>query len=390
MGRGLPLLAVAAAVIAAATSSTTRSQAAEPAAPECVGRTLSELAWSRNGRWLAFNRPVAPRAFALTLVDFRTGRFRTLRTSDKDFGISWSPAGTTLLAASGQAIYAGSPTRKMRLVAPGCFGAWSPKARRMAFATGGWVVTSNVDGRAKKRIVRADGVQSWSADGRRLALLRRVPADCRPSATRALRLFVYRFDGRVLTKVTGDHRVVGDRPRYRGDQSRSSFSPNSRSLVYSEDTPCAPGWRVVDAPPETFLVGRAAPLGPGLPTWAPSSRLLALDGLRIPSARVVTLTGEVLRWFPGRRVAWSPDSTRIVFNRHVADSTSGSRAGLFVAVVRGGEPAREIARDAEHPAWSPDGATIAFLRTTASPFPCRHELFIVSAAGGEPRRLVGC
>lgn len=379
-------------IAVAAGAPTVTSRAAEPVAPECVGRTLSPLAWSRNGRWLAFDRPVGRKAFALTLVDFRSGRFRTVRTSDEGFGVSWSPVGATLLAVSGREIYAGAPTGRLRLIAGGCFGAWSPRGKRIAFATGGWISTSNPDGRAKKRLVRAAGVQSWSPDGRRLAVVGYVPANCRPSATRKLRVAVYRFHRRVHRRLTGDRRPFFGVAAYRGDQGASGFSSDGRWLAYAEASPCAEGRAVFDREPETFVAGRADRIGFGVPIWAPSVPLMLLHPIVFGrTSTVATPAGaELMHIVFGGDFAWSPDSTRIAYTRAVGDPMAGERRDVYVVLVKAGERPRELVQGGDDPAWSPDGSKIAFVRTTASPFPCRYELFVVSAKGGQPRRLVGC
>jgi hypothetical protein len=392
MGRGLPLVGIAVAVAVAASVPAVRSGAAEPVAPACVGQTLRPVAWSRDGRWLAFNRPVGPEAFALTLVDVRTGRFRTARTSDEEFGISWSPAGATLAATSGREIYAGAPRGRLRLIAEGCFGAWSPGGKRIAFARGGWIITSNPDGRAKKRLLRAAGVQSWSPDGRRLAVVRYVPVNCRPYATRKLRVAVFRFHRRVLRRLTGDRRPFFGVAAFRGDQGTSGFSSDGRWLAYAEESPCAEGRAVFDHEPETFVAGRSDRIGFGVPIWAPSVPLVLLHPIVFGrTSTVATPAGaELMHVAFGGDFAWSPDSTRIAYTQQVRDPIAGEPRDVYVVLVRAGERPRKLAEGGDDPAWSPGGSHIAFLRTTTRPLPCRHELFVVSSAGGQPRRLVGC
>jgi Tol biopolymer transport system component len=390
MRRGLLFVAIAASVPVALAA--VRSGAAEPVVRDCVGRDLSPLAWSGDGRWLAFSRRVGSKAFVLTLVDLKTGRFRALGRSEEAFGISWSPVGATLLAASAREIYAGRPTGRLRLVAGGCFGAWSPKGKRIAFATGGWVITSNPDGGTKKRIVRADGVQSWSPDGRRLALVHSVPVECRPTATSNLRVSVYRFRGLALRRLTGDRRPFPGVARYRGDQWAASWSSDGRWLAYAEAPPCAEGYGQFDEEPETFLAGRRERVGVGVPTWAPSRPLLLLGKLFFGATRTVVTPGgrQLMYILLGRDFAWSADSTRIAFARGVRESASRLRDDVHVVVIGAGEQPKEIARSGRSPAWSPDGSRVAFVRTTENPFPCRDELHVVPSGGGEPRRLVGC
>jgi hypothetical protein len=380
MRRGLPLLAIAAAI--AVVGPSVKSRAAEPVVPDCVGRAGSSVGWSRNGRWLAFSRQVGDEAFALTVVNLKTGRFQTLKMSDRTFGIFWSPVGATLAAASGREVYTWLPAGRLRLIAGGCFGAWSPDAKRIAFATGGWVLTSDPEGRAKKRLLRGDGVESWSSDGRRLAVLRSIALGCPPRSRRLLRLLVYRVDGRSAARVSGDRLPWGSGVAYRGHQRGGTFSPNGRWLAYAEEYRCAPGRMVFDHPQEAYVVGSSTRVGVGWPTWAPSSALILLQGAIWNWPSIVTPLGQFVKRIPGYEVAWSPDSTKVAF--------TSSGVDLYVAGVRDTEPPKLIASDGQLAAWSPDGSRIAFVRWTTSPYPCRHALHVVSSNGGELRRLVGC
>jgi Tol biopolymer transport system component len=391
MRRGLQILAVAFALPVAA-SIAAGSGSAEPHAPECVPQgALSPLAWSRDGRWVAFNRSVGPRVSVLTVADLRSGRFRALKRSEDGlgFGLSWSPTGATLVAVSEREIHSGAPDERLRLIARGCFGAWGPKGKRLAYATGGWIVTTNLDGSAKKRIVRADGVGSWSPDGRRLAVVRRVPPTCpRPGIPHVLRSHVYRFHGGLLARVTGDRRLINGIDAYRGGQSSGTFSPDGRWLAFGEGTPCAADHFWNDYEPDTFVAGREDPVGRGSGIWAPSSRLLVLDGVFRSGGTVVTHRGAVVMEIPeGEAFTWSPDSTRLAYVRLV--SVPRWHEDLFVAAVDRTGRVRRVIRDASDPAWSPDGSRIAFQRIIEGPSLCS-ELFVVSADGGVPRRLVGC
>jgi Tol biopolymer transport system component len=389
MRRGLQILAVAFALPVAA-SFAAGSGSAEPHGPDCVVQgALSPLAWSRDGRWIAFDRRVAPRASVLTVADLRSGRFRALKRSEDGFGLSWSPTGATLVAVSEREIHSGAPDGRLRLIARGCFGAWRPKGKRLAFATGGWIVTTNLDGSAKKQIVRADGVGSWSPDGRRLAVVRRVPPTCpRLGLPDVLRSHVYRFRGGLLARVTGDRRLINGIDAYRGAQSSGTFSPDGRWLAFGERTPCAADHFWNDYEPDTFVAGREDPVGRGSATWAPSSRLLVLDRAFSSGGTVVTHRGAVVMEIPdGGAFTWSPDSTRLAYVRLVREPRW--HEDLFVAAVDRTGRVRRVIRDASDPAWSPDGSRIAFQRFIEGPSLCS-ELFVVSADGGVPRRLVGC
>jgi Tol biopolymer transport system component len=96
--------------------------------------------------------------------------------------------------------------------------------------------------------------------------------------------------------------------------------------------------------------------------------------------------------------AWSPDGWRIAY---VAMPDSGGLSGgeparqalmqrrIFVANTSGDPQPRQLTDDPayrdEYPLWSADGASILFARIDAQD---RASLWLVPAAGGEPRRVL--
>lgn len=93
-----------------------------------------------------------------------------------------------------------------------------------------------------------------------------------------------------------------------------------------------------------------------------------------------------------RAAAWSPDGTRIAFSRARTGVADYSLFDLWVMDAAGGSLRRltETIGRATSPAWSPDGTAIACYGTDAQEAGFGEALvrvWIVPAAGGEPRRL---
>lgn len=177
-------------------------------------------------------------------------------------------------------------------------------------------------------------------------------------------------------------------------------------------------------PPRRFTTGDKADAEP---RWSPDGARLAFTSNRADKASqlyVMPVAGGEPRKLTSLKedvsqAVWSPDGTRIAFVARVRDAaydeeddkkraprrltrlqykldsvgwTADRPQHVFVVPADGSaEPAQLTDGDCEDhsPAWSPDGATIAFISA-------RHEdwdlelvtdVYLVSAGGGEPRRL---
>jgi eukaryotic-like serine/threonine-protein kinase len=135
------------------------------------------------------------------------------------------------------------------------------------------------------------------------------------------------------------------------------------------------------------------------PAWSPDGTRLAyvaeVDGFRQLFVRTLA-TGEEHRVTHGPRddiqPAWSPDGARLVFVRATADSGKLAPSDINGWYFEGGDvwsvdvgSGREapLVSNAFGPAWSPDGARLAFDASWAGP----RRIWISDGAGRNPRQL---
>ena len=167
------------------------------------------------------------------------------------------------------------------------------------------------------------------------------------------------------------------------------------------------------------------------PRWSPDGTWLAFTSTRgedkAPAALyVLPAEGGEARKLTDQKesidsLEWSPDSTRIAFTARVRDAayeeeddrrreprrftrifhkldsvgwTGDRRKHVFVVGIDGGEETQLTSGDFEHgspPAWSADGRQIVFdgLRDERWDTELINRLYVVDAAGGEPKALTG-
>ena len=185
-----------------------------------------------------------------------------------------------------------------------------------------------------------------------------------------------------------------------GSESEPSFSPDGRQVAFSWNSETEENWDIY-----VNIVGEGTPLrlttNPGAdnsPAWSPDGRYIAF--LRQSDAGagffLIPPLGGMERKVSGAignrvgvnspYVAWAPDSRTLV----LADRVSADEpVSLFVLSLHTGErrrltepPARTLGDGS--PIVSPDGKTVAFVRTTSLSV---QDIYRVPLTGGEPKRL---
>jgi hypothetical protein len=232
---------------------------------------------------------------------------------------------------------------------------WSPDGTRIAWSRAGAVYVMNADGSGKRRVSPAGGaaltVQPWSPDGTRLTY------GYRRSDRAQLEVHVVGADGRGRRRVT-----AGEHPMWSPGAQRLSYVRGGNVWTIESD---GSGARRLTSD------GRGAHAGA---EWSrDGTRLAAVrrEGLYVISAggsgqtRISRLGSVNPHGGPAR---WSRTGDRIAF----------SDGDQVVVVNRDGTGRRRLG-EGRNPAWSPDGTRLAFDRPTDA------RVFVVSSLGGAAR-----
>lgn len=225
---------------------------------------------------------------------------------------------------------------------------WGPWSGFVDLA-GGELWTISVDGTRRMRLTRGkDSDPAWSPDGETVFFSRVVEGEywqpCRS-------IFRVQKDGRELRRLT---RIVRKRPGGPSNPVTAprdlAVSPDGRRIAFTDRVTCEttdvlPYLKVVDASGRRTsdlarLPGASVDLGYADPTWSPDGGRVALD-----------------------RFTWPGGARVYVANR---DGSGPSRV----------TPRRKVAGS---PAWSPDGAWIAFVG--------RGDLYVIHPDGTGLRQL---
>jgi Tol biopolymer transport system component len=245
-------------------------------------------------------------------------------------------------------------------------------------AVDGDIWIANADGSDPRRLTTDQGVDidpAWSPDGLHLAYWSIADPDHQHGSTytnEALNTLVLASTATlVVTDPTGvDRRILVSDVHLDTQAYTPTWAPDSRQLVYSLRIDGQPVIEVVSiddgGPPRRIGDGSA-------PVWSPDGGLIAYRAADGGSVMVVTPNGSEPRsvstvagdsnafYYP----QWSPDSSTLVF---YASAGAGDVHNIWtVDLITGSETMIGAGLGDEiFPAFSPDGAYLAFDRIDAS------------------------
>ncbi len=181
-----------------------------------------------------------------------------------------------------------------------------------------------------------------------------------------------------------------------GNEWHPAFSPDGTQVAFVWDGPARDNYDIY-----VQVVGSGGPLrlttDPAAdlrPVWSPDGRQIAFFRASAAGAAIYSippLGGAERRLVESSALssaglAWGPKSESLIF-AEVSPGIGG--LGLHQVVLESGEKKRLTSPPAAmpfgdiHPAVSPDGQTVAFVRGTTA----KREIYLVPLSGGEPREL---
>ncbi len=190
-----------------------------------------------------------------------------------------------------------------------------------------------------------------------------------------------RYDIFVVDLAQGSARLL------RENAGQPAFAPNGNRLAFHNHDPMHLGLGVVNlrTNEQRDLTDHVEDTAP---TWSPAGSQIVFASNKHGDRkwRIYAVSAEARRadgeeWAFGRMPAWSPQDDLIAYQ---GCDERGDNCGLWLMKAGGFEPARLTTDPSDTaPAWSPDGAQIAFVSARAGNW----ELYLADVATGEETRL---
>jgi Tol biopolymer transport system component len=270
------------------------------------------------------------------------------------------------------------PPRQIYFFSP----AWSPSGERLLFE-------SDLDGDFELYMVKADGSGlyqftdnifddidgSWSPDGLRIAFA--------SDQAGSLQVYTMRRDGLERTRITEGNGVCYG-PAWSPDGTRIAFHRAASRYSNVHDL-----WMVNDDGTEARRL-TTVETNDQYPKWSPDGEWILFRQEREGRSDLLSINGRVSATMLRVRVQspqsefmgdWSPDGGRVVFSRGVWPELNlyvRDLAARTDSVLVGGE------RNANAPAWSPDGAWIAYHARQDG----RYGIYVIGADGTGGRLIM--
>jgi Tol biopolymer transport system component len=362
-------------------------------------------AWSPDGTRIAFTsgRPEPDDGIYVMNAD---GSNQTKLTSSlgADSQPDWSPDGSRIAFASTRdgsnfEIYVmnadgSNPTRLTNNSQFDGEPAWSPDNTKIAFTSyvdgDQEIYVMNADGSNRTRItnnpVAWDGSPHWSPDGVRIVYT--TFQSFRPE------IYVMNSDGSNLQNLTNNP----------ADDYSPAWSPDGARIAFTSDRDGNPEIYVMnaDGSNQINLTKTNYPLQDGSPAWSPDGTKIAFtrtDTIHVSQIYVMNADGSnqtrlTDRQFGSLDPAWSPDGNKIAFGTLglFGDWDFITADEIYVMNADGSNQINLTNNPGfdSQPAWSPDGARIAFTRvpsdTVADPL-AEPDIYVMNADGSNQIRL---